>query len=102
MLVAASAWFALVEGCEGAHAGASLAFVVAALLAASWLVHLFARALLRFVGAIAVVIARFRFVPRLLTWLPRVHDIVRAISEPERLRRFARPPPGAMHVVCIP
>lgn len=101
MLVSASAWFALIEGREGAHASASYALVVAALLAASWLVHLCARALLRFVGAIAVVIARFRFVPRLLTWLPRTHDVVRAVREPERLRRFARPPPGSMHVACI-
>ena len=95
--VAASAgWFALVEGGEGAHAVASLPLVIAALLVACWAVHWCARALLHFVGTIALVVAKLRFAPRTHVWIIRAHETVRALSEPARTRRFARPPPGSM------
>lgn len=100
-LGAAIVWYAIVERAEATHATAALPLVLAALLVAAWLVRLGARALLRFIGAIAITVSRPRFAPRTHAWLRRAHRVVRPISEPARLARFARPPPGSMHVACI-
>lgn len=95
-IVFSAVWFALVEGGEGAHAVAALPFVIAVLLLACCAVHWCTRALLHFVGTIALVVAKLRFAARAHVWIIRAHETVRALSEPARMRRFARPPPGSM------
>jgi hypothetical protein len=98
---AATLWFVAAESIEGAHADGALPIIAVALVVATWLVRLAASALLHFIGEIVLAIARTVFADRTPQWILLAHPVVRATSEPSRFRRFARPPPGAMHRLCI-
>jgi hypothetical protein len=99
--VAASMWFAAGEAVEGAHAGAPVLLIALALFATTALVQCAAGLILRFINAIAVAVADDRFADRKPRWIFRATFAVVRTPEPARSRRFARPPPGAMHSACI-
>ena len=96
LAVVSLGWFALGESLEPAHADASLAVVLAAVVAVVLLIRSITVGALRALARIAVAIAAAAFVPHILWWTPRTG--ARPLPQRFRLtrRRFARPPPGSM------
>ncbi len=96
LAVASLGWFALGESLEPAHADASTAIILAAVVAVALLIRSITVGALRALARIAVAIAAAAFAPHILWWTP--HTGTRPLPQRFRLarRRFARPPPGSM------
>jgi hypothetical protein len=97
LAVSASLWFAAIESLEPAHLWhASLVLVAIFLIAASLLINLASRALVRAIAAIAIAIASAPFARRPVCY--RRGFTHRSSARRTRFvyRRFARPPPSPM------
>jgi hypothetical protein len=99
VVVSTVAWFALGEGLESAHAVVALPLAIVALALAAFLVLAVTRAVVRWIAAVAIAIARailvdlrpaVSFAPAPLAVAPR---------NPFFRRRFARPPPSLLTIV---
>jgi hypothetical protein len=97
LAVSAGLWFGAIEGLESPHAWhASLVVVALFLIAASLLINLASRALVRAIAAIVVAIARAPFARRPVCYRRRFAHRSSARRTCFVYRRFARPPPGVM------
>jgi hypothetical protein len=97
LAISASAWFAVIESLEPSHAWhASFVLVALFLVAASVLINLAGRALVRAIAAFAVAIARAPFARRPVCYRRRFASCSSARRTLVVYRRFARPPPSLM------
>jgi|HubBroStandDraft_1064217.scaffolds.fasta_scaffold255407_2 hypothetical protein len=97
LAISASAWFAGIESLEPSHAWhASFVLVALFLVAASVLINLAGRALVRAIAAIALAIAQTPFARRPVCYRRRFASCSSARRTLVVYRRFARPPPSLM------
>ena len=97
LAVSASLWFAAIESLEPDHAWhASFILVAFFLIAASLLINMASRALVRAIAEIVVAIARAPFARRPVCYRRRFTHRSSARRTDFVYRRFARPPPGLM------
>ena len=97
LAAAAGLWYAVIESLEPGHAWhASLILVAFFLIAASVLITMAARALVRAIAEIVVAIVRVPFARRPVGYRRRFTHRSSARRVYFIYRRFARPPPGLM------
>jgi hypothetical protein len=102
LAVSASLWFLMIESLEPTHVWhASVALVTLLLVAASLLINLASRALVRAIAAIVVAIARAPFLRRPVCYRRRFAHRSSARRTCFVYRRFVRPPPGVMLAIPV-
>ena len=95
IVTSGAAWYAGVEAIEPHHAGASGFTLLAALVAASYVLLHVARAMTETFAHAAIMISRTSFSPSVPAWRRRPRERVVARHSFQARRRFARPPPIA-------
>lgn len=95
VIVATALCYAAGERLEPQHAAASLWPLVAAIIAAAWLVLGFSRAAIKTLATAVISFSSPGYAARTPIWLRRAAPVFAVAPAPSLRRRYARPPPNA-------